>query len=299
MKKLYVGGDTMNQAQIRFFMEIVQNDVSFSRTAKSLCISQPTLSKRIKKISEELEVQLFETSRRSAVKLTPGGEILYNFFAEYSDKLQKTIYECKKLNDQPFGTVRIAIFPGWGEFLLQKINNFLLKYPNIALSLESVSYKAIKIGILNNYYDLAITTEEQFKDAHNIGIKNIVNIFWILLYSKNHRLAQKDELSIIDFKDETLYTLSLNEMPWLHTVYESYCKSKGFVPKIKTFSNLESIYLALDSGRGYAILDQWVRVKQNSVYKYFELDKYLTVSAVWKNENHNPALNIFLENCLL
>jgi hypothetical protein len=62
---------------------------------------------------------------------------------------------------------------------------------------------------------------------------------------------------------------------------------------------LESIYLALDSGRGYAILDQRVRVKQNMVYKYFELDKYLTVSAVWKNENQNPALNIFLENCLL
>jgi hypothetical protein len=70
------------------------------------------------------------------------------------------------------------------------------------------------------------------------------------------------------------------------------------MPKLKTFSNLESIYLALDTGKGYAMLDQWVRVKQNAVYKYFELDKYLTVSAVWKNENHNPALNIFLENCL-
>jgi DNA-binding transcriptional LysR family regulator len=280
-------------------MEIVQNDVSFSRAAKLLCISQPTLSKHIKKICEELDVQLFETSKRSTVKLTPGGEILYKFFTESNDKLQRTIYECKKLNDMPFGTVRIAIFPGWGEILLQKINNFLLKYPNITLSLESVGYKAIKIGILNNYYDLAITTEEQFKGNHTIKIKNIADISWILLYSKNHSLAQNDNLSLIDFKDETLYILSPNEMPWLHTVYESYCNSKGFVPKIKTFPNMESIYLALDSGKGYAILDQWIRVKQNAVYKYFELDKYLTVSAVWKNENHNPALNIFLDNWLI
>jgi DNA-binding transcriptional LysR family regulator len=288
----------MNGTRVRLFLEIVRGGVNFSKAAKALCISQPALSKHIKKLSEELDMQLFERSNRSSVKLTPGGEILYKFFSCYNDKLWETIHKCKKLNDQPSGTVRIAIFPGWGEILLKKMNNFLLNFPNVTLSLESVSYKAIKIGILNNYYDLAITTEEQFRGTRNINIKNIVDIPWILLYSKDHALGQKDKLSITDFKDETLYTLSSDEMPWLYSVYESYCKSKGLIPKIKTFSNLESIYLALDAGRGYTILDQWVRVKQNAVYKYFVLDKYLTVSAVWKNENHNPALHIFLENCL-
>jgi DNA-binding transcriptional LysR family regulator len=288
----------MNETEIRLFLEIVHNDVNFSKAAKSLNMSQPALSKQIKKLSEELEVRLFETSKKSAIKLTPGGEILYKFFIEYNDKLNKTIYECKLLSAQPSDKVRIAIFPGWGEVLLQKINFFLLKYPNFTLSLESVGYKAIKIGILNNYYDLAITAEEHFKGFHNISIKKIVDVPWILLYSKNHSLAEKNKLTITDFKDEPLYTLSSDEIPWLHPVYESYCKSKGFTPEIKTFSNLESIYLALDRGSGYTILDQWVRVKQNPVYKYFELDKSLAACAVWKNENQNPALRTFLEKCL-
>jgi DNA-binding transcriptional LysR family regulator len=288
----------MNETEIRFFLEIVHNDVNFSKAAKSLNMSQPALSKHIKRLSEELEVQLFETSKRAAIKLTPGGEILYKFFTEYGDKLKKTLYECKLLNALPPDKVRIAIFPGWGEILLQKINVFLLQYPNITLSLESVGYKAIKIGMLNNYYDLAITAEEQFKGIHNISIKKIIDVPWILLYSKNHSLTNKNELTITDFKDEPLYTLSSDEIPWLHPVYESYCKSKGFIPEIKTFSNLESIYLALDRGSGYTILDQWVRVKQNAVYKFFELDKSLTVCAVWKNENQNPALRTFLEKGL-
>jgi DNA-binding transcriptional LysR family regulator len=288
----------MDETDVRFFLEIVHNDENISRAAKSLNISQPALTKHIKRFSEELDIQLFETSKRSATKLTPGGKILYEFFLEYQDKLRKIMYECKSLNTLHLDTVRIAIFPGWGEILLKKINSFLLKYPNINLNLESVGYKSIKIGILNNYYDLAITTEEQFKGIQNINIKKITDVPWILLYSKSHALAGKKELDITDFKDDPLYTLSLEEISWLHPVYESYCKSKGFIPEIKYFPNLESIYLALDRGSGYTILDQWVRVKLNPVYQYFELDKSFAVCVVWKKENPNPAARIFLEECL-
>jgi DNA-binding transcriptional LysR family regulator len=105
-------------------------------------------------------------------------------------------------------------------------------------------------------------------------------------------------LNITDFKDDILYTFSTDIDPTAKRVNEQYCKSKGFIPIIKTVSNFESILLAIEAGRGFTIVSKWNRAINNRSFKYIELDDHITFCAVWRKDNANEAFSLFRNECM-
>jgi DNA-binding transcriptional LysR family regulator len=289
----------MNDLWVKYFLAVVDNDTNFTKASKVLYVSQPALSKHINDLGKELGVKLFNTSRKNTTKLTPGGEVLYRFFVEYNDKLMKTITTAKALNDQETGELKIAVANDWDiSDLHKKIDAFGAKYPNISVTIESMGFNTLKKGLLNNSYDMVITTEDHLKGLENLNSKDLFFSPRLLLYSKNHRLAKNTELNITDFKDDMLYTFSTDIDPSAKRVNEQYCKSKGFIPIIKTASNFESILLAIEAGRGFTIVSKWNRIVKNRDFKYIELDDNITFCAVWRKDNANDALSLFCNECL-
>jgi DNA-binding transcriptional LysR family regulator len=205
----------------------------------------------------------------------------------------------KALNDQETGELKIAVVNDWDiSDLHKKIDAFGSKYPNISITIESTGFNAIKKGLFNNSYDMVITTEYQFKGMQDVNSRDIFLSPRLLLYSSNHRLAEKTGLGITDFKDDILYTFSPDIDSNAKIINEQYCKSKGFVPIIKTVTNLESILLAIEVGRGFTIVGKWNRIVNNKKFRYIELDDTITLCAVWKKDNNNLALRLFCSECL-
>jgi DNA-binding transcriptional LysR family regulator len=289
----------MNDLWIKYFIAVVENDTSFTKASKSLYVAQPALSKHINDLGKELGVKLFDTTRKNTIKITPGGELLYQFFVEYNDRLMKAITAAKTLNDQETGELKIAVANDWDiSDLHKKIDAFGSRYSNISVTIESMGLNTIKKGLFNNSYDIVITTSSLFEGIQEMNSKNLFFSPRLLLYSSNHRLAKKTKLSIADFKDDILYTFSSDVDPNAKRINEQYCKSKGFVPIMKTVSNFESILLAIEAGRGFTIVSKWNRIVNNKGFKYIELDDSITICAVWKKDNNNPALRLFCSECL-
>jgi DNA-binding transcriptional LysR family regulator len=293
----------MNDLQIKYFLGIVNNDINFTKASKVLFVSQPALSKHINTLEKELGVKLFNTSVKSSIRLTLAGEHFYRFFSEYMREMAKAVREAKWANNQPSGEIKISVPNGWNlSALSQKFAAFQSQYPNIAFYIHSAGFKEIEGGIQKNNYDLAITPSfhlEAIKEMENICVREICTIPIICLYSSRHTLAAKNDLTIADFKDDVLYTLSTEETPLAWTRSEAYCNSKGFVPKIKTVPNIDSILLALERGSGYTLFDQWHRIKDHPSFRYIHCDISDTVCAVWKKDNPNTVLNLFVNQCLL
>ncbi|MDR2409553.1 MAG: LysR family transcriptional regulator [Bacteroidales bacterium] len=289
----------MNNLWVKYFIAVIDNDLNFTKASKSMCISQPALSKHINDLGKELEVKLFDTSRKNTPKLTPGGKLLYQFFSEYNNKLKETIMAAKALNDQETGELKIAVTNDWDiSDLHKKIDAFGSKYPNISITIESMGFNAIKKGLFNNSYDIVITTKMLFAGIQEVNSKDLFFSPRLLLYSYNHGLAKKTGLDITDFKDDILYTFSPEVDPNAKEINEQYCKSKGFIPIIKTVSNFESILLAIEAGRGFTIVSKWNRIVNNKGFKYIELDDNIVFCAVWKKDNNNSALRLFCNECL-
>jgi DNA-binding transcriptional LysR family regulator len=289
----------MTDLEIRYFLEIVNQGVSFNKASQTLYVSQPALTKHINNLSRELGVKLFDTEKKTAARLTPAGKLYYEFFSDCREKFKKVTDEAKSLAGQKSGEINIVCLTGWDMLaLLPKKEIFCEKFPNISLNIYSGGFKAIKNGLLNNQFDLAVTFSNQFDGFSNVCIHEHYRIPCIILYSSKHRLAEKRDLTVTDFKDDIFFILSEDENPQIRQNNETYCKSKGFIPRFKELPNLDSILLALQTGSGYTIVDYWIRDKDNPNFKYTPIDIFLSISDVWKADNGNRVLPLFLKTCV-
>ena len=69
----------MTSLQIQYFLATVRQ-MSFTKAAAELYITQPSLSKQISTLESELGVELFDRSVKTKLHLTPAGALLRDFF---------------------------------------------------------------------------------------------------------------------------------------------------------------------------------------------------------------------------
>lgn len=91
---------------LRYFLTVAREE-SFSRAAEALYLSQPTLSRQIRDMEEELGATLFVRSNRS-VTLTREGMRLRKRAQEIVDLMDKTRQEFSSLDDEISGEIYIG-----------------------------------------------------------------------------------------------------------------------------------------------------------------------------------------------
>jgi DNA-binding transcriptional LysR family regulator len=290
----------MTDLEIRYFLEIVNQGVSFTKAAQTLYVSQPALTKHINTLSKTLGVRLFDTRNKSAPVLTQEGKLFYQFFSECRERFDKTLREAKVIGA---GELRFAGLTGWDMEALLPIKEYFTKtYSGINVSFVTCGFKTLKNGLLNDDFDLVVTMTEHFQGMPNISIHDFYRGTCFLVFSSSHPLAEKTDggnLSISDFREDVFYILSGEEAPFLMQACEAYCKSKGFVPRFMQLPDLNSIIINLQTHSGYTIMDEWVYGKDYQKLKCIPLDLRFTVANVWKTNNTNKALRFFLETCVL
>ena len=91
---------------LRYFLEVAREG-NITRAAAYLHISQPTLSRQIKELEEELGKKLFVRSNYS-VKLTEEGMLLRKRAEDILDMVDKTTEEFRALDEINGGDIRIG-----------------------------------------------------------------------------------------------------------------------------------------------------------------------------------------------
>ena len=80
----------MNLIQIRYFVSVADN-MSFTQAAKKLYISQPSISKQVAALEDELGIKLFRRTGK-APQLTSAGELLYHDFKLLMNNIEPVSY---------------------------------------------------------------------------------------------------------------------------------------------------------------------------------------------------------------
>ena len=109
----------MNMQSLRY-LRALDRHRSFSRAAEACAVSQPTLSAQIRKLEEELGVQLFERDGRT-LRVTPVGEAIV---AQAALALEATdrIGELARAHADPLvGTLRVGLIPTLAPYLLPSL----------------------------------------------------------------------------------------------------------------------------------------------------------------------------------
>lgn len=289
--------------QIRCFISVATH-LNFTKAANELFLSQPAISRKVAALEKELGVVLIDRSSRE-LKLTPEGEAFKKFFSTFMRQLEELTAHSKKNENANQEKIRIGIFEGWNlsAFLRALLSEFRLKHENIEFVIDTGSEKDLIAGLKNRKYDAVIFLKISIKCAMNRGIISDVEVYDFIkvhkyiCYSNYNPLSKKDNLSLEDFKDQTLYTFISDIVPFDIISNKALFAKHGFVPRVKALSTLDAVVNAISTGSGYALFDSFSRIKDNKEFKGFELNESHDVCIAVPKESRSEANDLFLAFC--
>jgi len=286
--------------QIEYFFAVAKH-LNFTEAAKSLYVSQPSLSKQIAILEEEIDVQLFFRTKRD-VRLTAAGMVLLKEMGGVIERIETAIEKSKKPDLGENSTVTIGCLDAMDmrTFLPTIIKKFKEKYPNVNLILERHSFKVLREKLINKTLDVIFTLSFELDDSLGILSDVVHKGNGYIVIDKSNPLANRNDLTLSDIKDENFVIISRDESPKGFDSIISLCRKNGFTPKIvKQLPNIESLLLCVESGIGIALLDSNIRMHNSDNIKGFKIeDNFIEVIMAWKKENMNTAIPLFTNSVL-
>ncbi|OOM79307.1 HTH-type transcriptional regulator GltC [Clostridium puniceum] len=285
--------------QIEYFLAAAKY-LNFTEAAKNLYVSQPSLSRQIAILENEIGVQLFFRTRRN-VRLTPAGTVLLKELNGIIDSIENAIEKAKQPDLGENSTITIGCLESMNTstFLPLVIKKFKEKYTNSNLILESHSFKQLREKFIKGKLDIIFTLSFEIDDS--------VGIVWDTVYKGNsyivmdfsNPLAKSSNLSIKDLKDENFVIISRDESPKGFDSIINLCRINGFEPKIvKQLPNVESVLLCVEAGVGIALFDSQVRYNSNNIKVFKVENDFVNVIMAWKKDNMNPSIPLFVNSVL-
>ena len=244
----------MKLAQVQYVLAVAETG-SFTEAAHALYISQSSLSKQIIALEKELEVSLFDRSRRQ-VMLTAAGETFVKHARALNQTYLAMMAELTAHKTAP--TVSVLAIPVIAQYdIPARLASFKHAHPHLDVRLEE--REAVEIlpalderGAGGATYDLAIV-RDHYLDASRYDAAIIARDKLLVAVSETHRFAGRSSVSLPELADENLVTVGQASL--LQELTLDACRRAGFEPRISYVSlRAESILALVASNSGIALM---------------------------------------------
>lgn len=183
------------------FLSVAENQ-SFSKAANDLNISQPAVTRHIKKLEEQYHTNLFDR-KSNKVYLTKAGEKVYNAFKQIAQQYRNLDFEIGQLHTSISGEFKIGASSTISQYVIPKVlASFHKRYPKIQIFLMNGNSFEMEKLLLNNQVDIALVENQASQSG--IRYKNFLDDELIVVTGKNSVYAKrevigKDDLFQIPF----------------------------------------------------------------------------------------------------
>lgn len=149
----------MTTQQIQCIITLAEEG-SFSKAAKKLFVTQPSISQLIKNMEQQLGASLFDRSS-SPIRLTPVGTAYYDAAKKILSTERELENRISDINELRTGTLTIGTTPFRGSCLLPKsFSAFYHEFPGVKLEVITTSVKELQTLLLSGEIDICIEATE-------------------------------------------------------------------------------------------------------------------------------------------
>lgn len=199
-----------------FYMTAMEKN--FSKAAKKLYITQPSVSHSIRQLEDKLGVSLFVRTSKG-VTITNEGEILFGYIKQAFDLIDSAELKISKLLNLESGQVTIGGSDStFKHFLLPHIQTFQDNFSEIQIKLQHGSTPQIVEKLANGLIDIGIIhlpiDQSQINITDYISIKStfIVGGKYKKLANKTISLKEMLNFPIISFSDKSSSRFFLDQI---------------------------------------------------------------------------------------
>lgn len=278
---------------LRYFLETAREG-NMTRAAERLHISQPTMSKQLKDLEQELGAKLFIRSNYS-IRLTEAGMLLRERAEDILSLVDKTEAEFKNLDTMDRGDIYVGAPESQSMALFAEIVCRLQQdYPRLRCNIysgnmqdvcEKLDKGLLDFGIVMNYADLSKYNYLPMPSEDS----------WGVIFKKDDPLAVKESFSISDLKGLPL----ICSKQWVDQEFPLWFRSDlEDVNIVATYNLPFNGAVMARAGMGYAImLDKLVHTGEGSdiIFRPLEDVPHAGMYIIWrKNQILTPVVGILV-----
>ena len=267
---------------LKYFLAVAREQ-SFSRAAETLFLSQPTLSRQLKDLEDELGKQLFIRGSKK-VSLTDEGMILRKRAEEIVELVDKTEQEVRLTDEEDItGTIYIGAGETHAISLIARTADRLnSQYPNIRYNFYSADGVDVSERLDKGLIDFGILFEPTDISRYD-SIPIPIHDTWGLLMRRDAPLAEKEYIEPRDLWDIPL--IVSRQMDDGSALSALLGKTDGLLNIKAQYNLVYNASVMVSEGMGYALcFDRLINVSGNSPLCFRPL--YPTTEAVchfvWK-----------------
>lgn len=290
----------MELRHLRYFVAVAE-ELNFTKAAEKLRLAQPSLTRQIHNLEEELGVRLLNRTK-SRVTLTEEG--------------RSFLVDAKRLVAQSLESMQAVQRLSRGE--TGQLNlGYLSKFNFDLLPGTLVEFSRTRPEIAVNLFDMPPAEQLSALDARKIDFgfvgvrppanhKNLVMLVWecigqhelVVVLPAKHALAKKSKIKMEDLKPLFFVTMSETTHPGSHAWLSAVCQQAGFTPRILQDVELESELLSfVAEDLGVALAREQIKhlVHPGVVFRPLAEPVKADNWIAWHQDNRSKALHQYIQ----
>ena len=293
----------MNSQQIQFFFSAARH-LNFTKVAEEFYTSQPTVSRQIAFLEEELGFQLFYRQGKQ-LRLTPGGLVMLGEFSKLQTAISEATARVGRIQQGLEGHLTIGYMTGLDTdyYVYPPSMTFTDTYPNITVDLDSCTFRFLRQRLYSGEYDLIFTYYFEVPFMHGILSQPVYTTGNSLIVSSRHPFSRKDSIQPRDFHGQTLIIPTAEDSEGRAgdisgLLARSFGCTETDLSRIHILpaDSLDTKMFLVRAGRGIGITGNCMAYTHDDRYTLFPLPgETMEICAVWRQDNPNPAIPLYLD----
>ncbi|MBR2672798.1 MAG: LysR family transcriptional regulator [Oscillospiraceae bacterium] len=278
---------------LRYFLETAREE-NMTRAAERLHVSQPTMSKQLKELENELGAKLFTRSNYS-IKLTEAGMLLKERAEDILSLVDKTEAEFRSLEEVNSGDIYVGAPESEAMSLFaEAVRDLQQLYPRIRCNIYSGDLESVCDRLDKGLLDFAMVMSYVDLSKYNY-LKVPAEDTWGLLMRKDDPIAKKGTVSVRDLKGLPL----ICSKQWTDQEFPQWFgRGVGDANIVATYNLAFNGSVMVKAGLGYAVvLDHLIDTGPESglVFRPLKDVPRLQMYVIWrKYQTFTPAAEILM-----
>ena len=236
----------MDFNQLKNFAAVARTG-NISRAAQELYVTQPSLSKSIAKLEEELKVPLFH-HRKGHIELNEYGSVFLSSVDIAFSQLEAGAQTIQRMYEADQHILSLG--SNISAYLPSVLPGFFARHPEIGIRQRDVSTRQMIDGLLDRSLTLGISSEVVSHEM--IRFRELGHKEFMLAVHRDSPIARYDHVSVEELKQESFIVdasrLRLKPL-------QKLCQQYGFLPRVGfEVESMELIYTLLENNQGIAIV---------------------------------------------